>query len=107
MSRDKQLTVFHDSAIIYNIPDTPDKFLQWWKDKFDLVPEEYRHTAKVDLDITDHYGSCILECSITYVRPETKEEETARLADEQRRDSATKAKELNLLQVLKTKYGEV
>jgi hypothetical protein len=61
--------------IICELPSNPAEFLQFWREKIELIPQEYRQNAKVNSE----FGEGYLDFSITYTRPETKDEEAFRL----------------------------
>ena len=69
----KQINVSFDT--MFEFPSDPAKFLQFWIEKIEVVPEEYRHDAKVEAELEDGY----LNFSLIYFRPETADEERVRL----------------------------
>jgi hypothetical protein len=70
---DKKVDVSFDT--IFEFPSNPVKFLQFWIEKIEVVPEEYRRDAKVEAELEDGY----LNFSLSYFRPETADEKRIRL----------------------------
>ncbi len=81
------------------------EFIKLIQDNVVSIPAEYRESAKVDFNMESDYGSeyCYLE--ISYLRPETDQEEAERIQREAARHELVKARELRELQALQAKYG--
>lgn len=92
---------------IFSIPETPDEFLSFWKTKFDLIPKEFRSTAKIEYDAESDYDVPYLIVELSYKRPENKEELARRVEAEDKRKANIRQHELKQLAELKEKYGEI
>lgn len=87
-------------------PETVLEFMEWFSSKIVEIPEEYQHTAKIELESVggyegDHYSSI----EIYYYRPETAKEIEVRELDEKVKMDRIKQQELQLLEDLKRKYN--
>ena len=80
--------------------------IAWFSEKLASIPEEYRDTARIEIDSVDgnEDDSHYVNIDISYVRLETDDEISAREAVEQRRLEALKSEELQTLAELKAKY---
>ena len=63
---------------MWDIPSNLKDFMEYWQDLFNEVPEQYRDSAKVEMEAKESYGSAAIECTIYYEREETDEEEMKR-----------------------------
>lgn len=100
-----EVKVFHDMDMIYTIPEEPEEFLEFWKDKFKLIPEEFKDSGRISLEQNHGYSDEIeLEVTISYSRPETKEEINTRLKKVKDREHFTENQELCELVRLRKKY---
>ena len=63
---------------MWDIPSNPKDFLKYWESLFEEVPEQYRGSAKIELEAKERYGGASIECTIYYEREETDEEEMKR-----------------------------
>ena len=99
----KKIVVFEDNRMD-DINESPDAFMKFWQDKIDLIPAEYRDSARVELKTSFHYDYQVTSLEIFYLRPETKEEKGNRERLNLSRLEAAKAKELDQLAALKLKY---
>lgn len=77
-------------------------FIQWFQDKLDKIPPEYRDSATVDFSTYDDETNIRLQ--VSYLRPETKEESELRLKLEAERLNTLRQYELKQLEKLKAKY---
>lgn len=80
------------------------QFANWFAGKLGEVPEQYRASAKIEIDAYDYCGALYAQITIYYIRPESDDEMAAREAREQRLKSETEAAELRTLERLKAKY---
>jgi len=88
-----------------DIPEKPSEFFAFWKEKIQLVPEEYREVALIEIEAEEDYGSAMLAATVSYYRPETNQEEALREGREKTRVELNKQQELRQLEMLKKKYG--
>lgn len=103
----KEITVkVFDKKSEYDLPETPEAFLAYWKEKFERVPEQFRASTRVEVEANTCYDSAQLSIAVSYVRPETDEEMSRRERDEASRLSAQEENERRQLAALKAKYGE-
>jgi hypothetical protein len=107
MPEDKRIIAYTHDSIIDVVPTKPKEFFEWWTDKLNAVPPEYRHTTKIELEVMENYDYHTLELQVIYTRPESREEAAKREDEELMRESRVRAKELEQLKRLKAKYGEV
>lgn len=105
MKKDIKIVVFEDDSCAYDLPSKPEEFLEWWSDKFALVPEEYRETTNIDCSTSTSYDCAQFEVEISYTRFETDVEEAARLKKEADRKKFVENQELCQLEKLRVKYG--
>lgn len=82
------------------------QFLTWFEEKINSIPEEFRETAKVELEPVSGYdGGSYASIEIYYYRPETEEETKVRESKEKNRAELLRQRELKRLEELKRKYG--
>lgn len=82
------------------------EFIQWFGTKIEPIPVEYLDSVRVEIDSIEGYeNSHYARIEITYRRPETADEVTARLADYARRHQTVEAEERRQLALLAGKYG--
>lgn len=86
-------------------PSNAVEFIKWFQGKLDLIPEEYRNVASIDLETHTSYDSSEIEIDIYYDRPETAQEAAARKHKIQLQKEHERINELALLEKLKKKYG--
>jgi hypothetical protein len=80
----KRVEVF--SREQYDEPWPPEglaEFREWVDDLLEGIPEEFRDSAKIQIDSTTSYGQSLATVTVSYVRPET-DEEAARREHEER-----------------------
>lgn len=80
--------------------------VQWFTKKLELIPLEYRATAKIEIDnyASGYEDGRLANIDIYYCRPETAEETVVRESEERRRQNWQKEEELQTLAKLKAKY---
>ena len=86
-------------------PDNALESMAWFNAKVELIPEEFRSGATIDIDsFDDGHGSCCISIDIYYYRPETKEDREE--VDRSKENSAEliKSTELAELDRLLKKY---
>ena len=88
------------------IPEKADEFFAFWKEKVNLVPEEYRNTTRIEIGLGDDYGHAELNATVSFTRPETGQEEAGRERRTVAKDYWIRREELAQLAKLKEKYGE-
>lgn len=79
--------------------------IEWLKLKLANVPEEYRDTCVIEYSATTEWDSPVLEIEMKYVRPETAEEEQARITEIAIRREAQMNHERAVYEQLKAKFG--
>ena len=104
MKQQIRVNVLADSCI-YDLPENPKDFIDWWSEKFALVPEEYRDTTRIDCETSSYYDSTQFGVTISYTRLENDEEEAVRIKKEDDRQKFVENQELCQLGKLKAKYG--
>lgn len=93
MSDEHKTRVFVLNESLYGEANTLAGWMEWLRERFDRVPEEYRDTAILEIDSVGGYeGEHHTEAEIYYSRPETDKERQqreakhkARLEDDLRR----------------------
>jgi hypothetical protein len=81
--------------------------IEWFQARLAEIPEEYRHTATLDIDSVSGYGgSHFAKIRIVYERPFTPEDMAEGERHQRLREEAKKAAELMTLRALRAKYGE-
>ena len=98
------VTVFKEDCN-YDLPTKPDEFIAFFEEKIALVPNEYRDSARVEVEADIYYDSTKLNVMVSYKRLETDEEENARLKREKEQKAWKENQELCQLEKLKEKYG--
>lgn len=82
-------------------------FVAWFQGHVNGIPEQYRDTARIEIDSTSGWeDSHYARIEISYKRPETDEELSARRATERARISEQEEAEKRQLAALKKKYDE-
>jgi hypothetical protein len=94
--------VFRDRS--WDAPGSLVAFVEWANGLLAEVPDEYKATARVDVE--SEYDSTSVEFSASYNRPETDEEAATREARINFLRDDQKARELAELRRLLTKYGQ-
>lgn len=105
MNKMKVIEVFDDECP--DIPEKADKFMEFWQEKINLIPEEHRGTAEIELEADESYGSPYLNVTVRYKRPETDEETVAREGRVLAQNDARRNREIAQMKRLKEKYGDV
>ena len=86
----------------YGFNAHPNEFIEFLQSKINLIPEEFRDSAVLDITAFN-YGLCI---ALDYIRPETAQEKQNKLTEIERIAEANKDKELKMLAALQAKYGK-
>ena len=82
-------------------------YLKWFKDKLDSIPEEYRASAKIELDSESGYEGChYASINIHYDRPESDDEVSIREREVNNRIESARDRDLQQLARLKLKYNQ-
>lgn len=98
------ITVFKEDAT-HDIPEKIDDFINFWTEKFNLIPEKYLSSAHITIEAATYYGDPALVIDIYYSRPETDEEEKKREHRMAENAKFIEIQELQQLEVLREKYG--
>ena len=106
MKQNKTITVFRQEQGDGEWPPEDAKgCMAWFAAKLALIPEEYRDNARIEFDsIASYEDASYATIEITYVRPETDEEERIREHRRQATLAMERQRELDLLTKLKAKY---
>ena len=76
----RKVTVFSDTSPYF--PSDPKEFMEYFQSKLDKVPNEFKDSARIEID-TDYCGDYSkITLDIFYFRPETSEEARERKAEE-------------------------
>lgn len=86
------------------IPESLDGFIDFWKSKLNIIPEEYRSAAKIEYRAESDWDCPYLVVELSYERPENEEEKVRRKDDEDKRKAEVRSAELRKLEKLKKKY---
>lgn len=85
--------------------DKLSKFVSFFAALLQKVPEQYRDTATVEIDSVGGYeGEHHAEIIVSYERPETEAEKTARLREEAREREAATRNERGQYERLRAKF---
>ena len=104
MANKIKVSVFKDDYINY-LPDSPNEFLKFWTDKFDLIPEEFKESAYIEAEFeTPYTESPCLNVNIGYYRQESEEEQSNRMNFSNEKLLKIEADERKKLAELKVKY---
>jgi hypothetical protein len=98
---DKVITIDLSREMDIEFPTKPALFMQFWKEKLDLVPEEYRGTTDIYL-LADEFS---LIFTVSYTRPETADEKRVRLKCVISREKSSTDRDLAEYNRLKEKLG--
>ena len=106
MKRSRTVIVFEEEQYDGEwIPNNAAEVLEWLSDKVNSIPEEFRDSALFEVDARSNYeDSAYASIRISYVRPETDEEEAKREDEERRHAERRRDGELRKLAELKAKY---
>jgi len=81
------------------------KFIEWFSEKVNIIPSEYRNTAEIEMDSACSYeSSSYVTLKIWYVRPETPAEERHRIMTRENDNEIIERRERERLRFLKAKY---
>lgn len=99
--------IFDSEHANEEIPESPEDFLEFWRQKFDKIPPEYRSSGNIEMEAEQIYDVPYVKILVSYKRPENKEEEEYRKNKEKRIQDDIKEREIRELKRLKEKYGDV
>ena len=87
-------------------PENAMEYLAWFAAKIASIPEEYRASAKVEIDSVSSYeNSSYATIKITYTRPETDAEWAGRVAENDARERRQAERERKEFERLRAKFG--
>jgi hypothetical protein len=86
-------------------PESAAECIAWFQAKLASVPEEFRVTARIELDSTRSYDSSYATIEFSYTRMETDEEEAERGRQAAEQAERRRTQELRTLTELQAKYG--
>ncbi len=95
--------VYRDSIHYYS--SSAADFIKLITDCISSMPAEYRDSARVDFEKEDEYGDTYCYLEISYDRPETDQEEAARIQQESAHYAANEARERQQFLALQAKFG--
>lgn len=101
---DVVVKVFDDYSC-YDIPEDAAGFMAFFAEKLETIPDEYRHSAKIEVRAETCYDSAILAVEIYYYRPETEQEVSDRLAKQAAKEAQNQARKLAEFQRLRDELG--
>lgn len=87
-----------------DVPESPAEFMAFWQACIDRIPAEYIDTAAIRLEPWINFDVGAIEFSITYTRPETEKEKTARENKEQEWLEYEKRHALERFEMIKKKH---
>ena len=100
-----KVTVFRERD--YNLETNALKFVAWLNTKIEEIPEEFRTSASIEIYYEYGYDNDIDRyLELSYYRSENAEERTSRVKKEQKARAVREARELQLLEQLKARYGK-
>lgn len=108
MRKNKEIIIFDQEQYDGEWPpENAMKCLAWFSAKVEDIPQEFRSTAKIEIEGFGGYeGSAYANIKITYVRPETDEEVAERELKESNQKSQQELRERQQLAALKAKYED-
>ena len=68
------VTVFEDGNIEHKIPELASEFMEFWRTKIDMVPEEFKGSAYIEITHCEEWGLPMITARVTYKRPKTDED---------------------------------
>lgn len=86
-------------------PEDADGAVAWFQAKIADVPVEFRNGARIKIGSEESYGSSEATIEVSYVRPETAEEEVQSEQQAAALVERRRADELHTLAALQAKYG--
>ncbi len=101
----KAVEVF-DGEVYAVIPTNCNDFMRFWQEKIDLIPDEFRNDAEINLEPEKYYNGPGINLSVSYRRLETDEEEAKRNAIENQQLEDFEKAEMIVYKRLKAKYEE-
>ena len=87
-------------------PENAISAIAWLQEKVDSIPAAFRADAKIEIEGVTSYDSGYAKITISYTRPETDEEESARENAENFCAEQQRQRELKQLAELQAKYGK-
>jgi len=100
--RTKTIVVFKNEVVF---PENIDGFMAFWQKKIDLIPDDFKDSAKIFVEPQEYYGDLDIHVTIIYHRLETDEEEIERIEDKKQKLKELQKAELYKYEELKAKYG--
>ena len=95
----KTIKVFEDDCAYF--PTKATEFLAFWQEKLMLIPVEYRDSAEIEIETYQSYESEYIQATVSYTRPENKEEKQERENREACNDKVRKHEKLRMYNQLK------
>jgi len=88
-----------------NLPKNAEAFIAFFQKQLDLIPEEFRSSATIDLDTSPFYDSVEETIEVYYSRPETEEEIQAREREAASKDIKQRLMKMAHYEKLKSELG--
>ena len=99
----KTITVFEDDCAYF--PTKATEFLAFWQEKIMLIPVEYRDSASIEVEAYQSYDCEYVQATVSYERPENKEEKQERVRVNASRKSIRDHEKLLRYNQLKQELG--
>jgi len=68
-----KVTIYEKDSC-YDIPSDAAGFINFFQEKIDSIPEEFKSSAQIDVEASAFYDSALLGVCVYYFRPKTKAE---------------------------------
>lgn len=108
LKRRTKKVVVHDASQYDGdfIPSNFTEALSWLQEKLVSIPKEHRALAILGIDSYSEYDSSYVRVEISFERPETDDEMSARIENEKQAVSTHEQRERADLARLKAQYGD-
>lgn len=107
MKKDTFVTVYTSEQFDDDYPpENALEFIEFLSNKINEIPVEYRNNAAIQLYSGRDHDVTFVSIRISYMRPETDEEEARREAEEREHNDAVRIRELRELAALREKYPD-
>lgn len=102
--REVEVKVYEASSC-YDIPTDAVRFMAFFQDKLDKIPEHLIGSARIEIDAEERSGSAYLAVKVSYRRPETEEEALHRQIISARRAKMDRLLKFSQLDELRRELG--
>ena len=104
MSRSERKDIIVKSELSFDRYGRFKDFVEEVNVNFNEIPEKYRSNACLDITVYDDYDGFEVKMEVSYQRPETEEEHTKRIMDEETTYQILEANERKMYLQLKKKF---